>query len=57
MVEFDLNKTYTNIITKKELIQRIKNCYDEKFIVVNLPRSKVNCDMLIRSLGEEFENE
>lgn len=51
--EFDLDKTYTKILTKEELVELINNSYDEKFVVCFLPRAKDNADILIRSLKKE----
>ena len=48
--EFDLKKVYTQILSKERIIELIGNCYDKKFIVTFLPRSKDNADILIRSL-------
>jgi hypothetical protein len=53
--KFDLDKTYTQIISKKELIRRINACYDKEFIVCLLPRAHDNADMIIRSLKIELD--
>jgi len=53
--EFDLNKTYTKIMTKEKLINLIKRTYDKEFVVVFLPRTNQNSDILIRSKGDEFK--
>ena len=53
--EFDLDKVYTKVLTKKELIGIIKRCYDKKFIVSYLPRTHDNADILIRSTAEELK--
>ena len=50
--EFDLNKVYTKIMSKEKLIEIIKRSYDKEFVVVFLPRTKSNSDILIRSRGE-----
>ena len=50
MGEFDLTKTYSKVRSKEEVIGLIERCYDEEFVVVLLPRSKDNADMLIRSI-------
>lgn len=47
--EFELNRTYTKIMTKEKLIELIARTYDKEFIVVFLPRTKSNSDILIRS--------
>lgn len=53
--EFDLNKVYTKVLTKKELIKTIKRCYDKEFVVSFLPRTHDNADMLIRSMEEQLK--
>ncbi len=53
--EFDLNKVYQKELSKKELLRIIKATYDKKFIVLFLPRTKDNADILIRSFKEQFK--
>ena len=55
MSEFKLNKVYTQLMKKEELLKIIKRTYDKEFIVVFLPRSKDNADILIRSKAKELE--
>ena len=52
--EFDAEKVYQHIMTKEKLIEFIQRTYDEKFIVVFLPRTETNVDILIRSMEEMF---
>ncbi len=52
---FDLNKVYTKIYTKKELIKLLKRTFDKEFIVSFLPRTKDNSDFLIRSTEEQLK--
>jgi len=53
--EFDLNKTYTKVYAKKELIKLLQRTFDKEFIVVFLPRTKDNADILIRSNLEQLK--
>ncbi len=53
--EFDVDKIYSKIHSKKRLLKLIKNTLDKEFIVVFLPRTKENCDILIRSKSEEIK--
>ena len=55
MKQFDLNRTYTKIMTKEKLIELIGRTYDKEFIVVFLPRTKSNSDILIRSKEDELK--
>jgi len=55
--EFDLDKVYIKIRTKKEIIEFIEKSLDNEFMVVFLPRSKNNADILIRSLKEKSGGE
>lgn len=52
--EFDLDKIYTKILSKEEIIKTIERCYDKEFIVSFLPRSPDNADILIRSKQKQF---
>lgn len=52
--EFDLDMVYDKRLTKKELCQLITDSYDNEFIVLFLPRSKNNADILIRSFESEL---
>jgi len=54
--EFDVEKVYPHIMTKEKLIGFIKRTYDKKFVVVFLPRTKSNSDILIRSMEKELNN-
>ena len=47
---FDVNKIYAKEYSKNRVIKLIKNCYDKKFMVVFMPRSENNADIVIRSL-------
>jgi len=47
--EFDLDKIYQKELSKEELLRIIKATYDKKFIVLFIPRTKENADILIRS--------
>jgi len=53
--EFDVNKTYTKIMTKEKLIEIIKRSYEKEFVIVFLPRTKQNSDILIRSKEEDLK--
>ena len=53
--EFSLDKIYTKIYTKKELLKCIDACYDKEFIVTFLPRTHDNADILIRSLEVQLK--
>ena len=53
--EFDLNKVYTKIYTKEELIELLQRAFDKEFIVSFLPRTKDNSDFLIRSKEEQLK--
>jgi hypothetical protein len=48
--EFDLNKIYSKIYSKEEVIKMIKRAYDEKFMVVILPTDKDKADIILRSV-------
>ena len=52
---FDLDKVYQKELSKKELLRIIKRTYDKKFIVLFIPRTKSNADILIRSFKEEIK--
>jgi len=52
--EFDLNKVYPRVLVKEELIELIQATFDKEFIVVFLPRTKDNSDILIRSTEEQL---
>ena len=52
--EFDLNKQYIKIMTKRKLVKLIKKCYDKKFEVYFIPRAKDNADIIIRSCQDEL---
>ncbi len=53
--EFDVDRIYSKIYSKKELLRLIKRTLDKEFIVVLLPRTKENCDIIIRSKSEEIK--
>lgn len=53
MKEFDKNKTYNKILSKEETIRILESCDDKDFMVVFLPRTTTNADILIRSLEVE----
>ncbi len=53
--EFDMDKVYQKELSKKELLGIIKRTYDKKFIVLFIPRTKSNADILIRSFKEEIK--
>ena len=48
--EFDLEQIYTKVLSKERVVELINKCYDKEFIVIFLPRTKDNADILIRSL-------
>lgn len=53
--QFDLDMVYTKVYTKKELIKLLQRTLDKEFIVVLLPRTKDNTDILIRSTEEQLK--
>ena len=48
--EFDLNKIYYTVWTKKKLIEYINASYDKRFQVILLPILKDSADILIRDV-------
>lgn len=53
--EFDVDRTYTKIMSKERLLKFIINCYDKEFVVSFLPRTRDNADILIRSLESQIK--
>lgn len=53
--EFNLDKIYTKVLSKKELLKLIKRTFDKEFIVTFIPRTHDNADILIRSLEEQIK--
>ncbi len=51
--EFDLNKIYSKIYSKKEVLELIKRTLDKKFMVVLLPTKKDTADIILRSVKHE----
>lgn len=48
--EFDLNKIYHAIWSKKKLLKWIKVSLDKEFQIILLPTSKNSADILIRDV-------